>query len=309
MLSKIVLSLLAGLSCGLLLNVFYLALKHVWPDNYFGLSGSVDPVVSRNLPRWAVFRLVPPAIAGAAAALTAERAEGFVWVALVAALVIHVWRLVRAAVAAVRRRYRAAGLQSAVVAIVVSGIMVGACFARSVFAPIVPNPSDLVSNIWAGFLAAIGAIYLQRIVLLRKKPRELLRHSFDEIPVALLGHAWSRALEVGIDPRIPLAVMAVENLQRPLWVRRFEHRLPRWLGGTRGIMQQEGATNDLQSIDLAFERYFGPAAANAPEPGDLSVFEQYNPSPEFNSLAHGAFETLDNEPELLSRAAAAYLAL
>ncbi len=47
-----------GAACGVVLNVFYLAVRHAWPENYFGLDGSVDPVVSRNIMRYALFRLL-----------------------------------------------------------------------------------------------------------------------------------------------------------------------------------------------------------------------------------------------------------
>lgn len=297
--SKIAVSLLTGLACGFLLNIFYVSLKHVWPENYFGLSGTVDPIVSRNLPRWAVFRLVPPVIAAAAASLTAERAEAYVWVAVGVTIIVHVQRLIRASVISAHRRYWAAAVQGAALAVVLVGLMIGATLVCVAFSPVIPEPSDLVSNIWAGFLAAIGAIYLQRIVLLRKKPRDLLRRSFAEIPLELQGYVWSKAREVGMDPRVPLAVMASENLQRPPWIRRIEHLLPRSLGATRGIMQQVGARDDRHSIDLAFERNFTPDAAAGPP---FSVFERYNASAEFLSLTDAAFETLETDSSILATA-------
>jgi hypothetical protein len=81
MLSGSLTSATAGLALGFLLNIFYVSLKHVRLQNYFGLSKSVDPIVSRNIVRWTVFRFVPPVIAAAAASLTAQRAAGFPLVA------------------------------------------------------------------------------------------------------------------------------------------------------------------------------------------------------------------------------------
>jgi hypothetical protein len=107
--------------------------------------------------------------------------------------------------------------------------MSAAWFARDFFAPLVPDPHELVSNIWAGFLAAIGAVHLQQIVLLRRKPRDLLVRSFREIPFGLRSYAFAYAVDSHIDPRIPLAIMTAENLERPRWVRRFERLLPRRL--------------------------------------------------------------------------------
>lgn len=293
MFSHIIVSLLAGIACGLFLNIFYLSLKHVWPENYFGLSGSVDPVVSRNLPRWAVFRLIPPVIAAAAASITAERADGYYWVAGAVTIVLHVRLLPMAVRSSVKRTYRAAAFQESLVALTITGVMVAAMFARSLLASIIPEPKDLVSNIWAGFLAAIGAVYLQRVVLLRKEPRDLLRKSFDEIPLSLKIDVWRRAQEIGIDPSIPLAVMAAENLQRPAWVRRLERLIPKRLGGTRGIMQQKDATSDEQSIDLAFARNFhDPSLFDSP----WLIFRQYNDVTEFRELAWGAYNMISEDP-------------
>jgi hypothetical protein len=286
----------AGVACGLFLNIFYLSLKHVWPQNYFGLSGSVDPVVSRNLARWAVFRLIPPAIAAAAASITAERAGGIYWLAGAVAIVLHVRLLLMAVRSSIQRSYRAAAFQESLVALVITLVMVGAVLARSVFAPIVPEPKDLVSNIWAGFIAAIGAVYLLHVVLLRKKPEDLLERSFAEIPMQLKVHVWRKAQQVGIDPSIPLAVMAAENLQRPSWVRRLERMIPKRLGGTRGIMQQAGALSDVESIDLAFQRNFcDPTIFDTP----WVVFTRYNHVPEFWHLASAAHLMLSGAPSAL----------
>lgn len=285
MVSKIAVSVVAGLVCGVFLNIFYLSLRHVWPENYFGLAGSVDPVVSRNLPRWAIFRLIPPAIAAAAAALTTERAGGYLWVAAGVTTALHARLLVGAVVISVRRKRRAAAFEETLVALAILAIMTVGTLARRTFAPIIPRPEDLVSNIWAGFLAAIAAVYLQQVVLLRKEPRDLVGRSFDEIPMRFKVEVWRRARTTGIDPLIPLAVMAAENLQRPSWVRRLEQLIPRQLGGTRGIMQQQGARDDLHSIALAFERNFQDgAAARSP----WTVFSEYNPASEFRDLAYAA---------------------
>lgn len=296
MAAKIVIALLAGASCGLLLNIFYVTLKHVWPENYFGLSGSVDPIVSRNLPRWAIFRLVPPAIAAAAAALTAERAHSFVWVAAGVAIAVHVSRLVRATATSAKRRYRAAAVQEGTLALTVTLIMVVATLCRAFFGPVIPEPRDLVSNIWAGFLAAIGAVYLQRVVLIRREPGDLVSRTFDEIPMTLKVHVWKTARATGVDPTIPLAVMAAENLQRPHWARRLERVLPRSLDGTRGIMQQVGARDDVHSIDLAFERNFPPGTA---EHSTWEVFTRYNDIPEFRDLAGAAHQMITGDPTIL----------
>jgi hypothetical protein len=240
-------------------------------------------------------------LAVAAAALTAERYGGSPALAGLVAGALHVQRIVRGSVRKARRGRWAAASTNALLLLLLVAVMSAGWFGRQAFAPLVPDPRDLVSNIWAGFLAAIGAVYLQQIVLVRRKPRELLVTSFGEIPLELRAYAFSRAVDLQIDPRIPLAIMTAENLERPKWVRSLERLLPRRLDATRGIMQQEGARNDFQSIDLAFERYSsGWKAAQVDAWPPVNVFERYNLSEEFQSLAIGAFEMLDSNPVLLS---------
>jgi hypothetical protein len=288
------------MTLGFLLNIFYVSLKHVWPQNYFGLSGSVDPIISRNLVRWTVFRFVPPVIAAAAASLTAQRAAGFPLVAAAFTIALHVGRLIKPTIQAVRRRYWSAFIYYALLISILLLAMGLATVGRNIFSPVVPEPKELVANIWAGFLAAIGAIYLQRVVLLRKKPRDLMEQSFDEIPLKLRVYAWRKARAAGIDPRIPLAIMSAENLQRPSWVRQLERLVPRRLGGTRGIMQQSNARSDIDSIDLAFTHYFTDQNT-AGTHLSFTHFSRYNNDKNFISLAASAFSAMEEDSSILAK--------
>jgi hypothetical protein len=221
---QIIPAIAAGLICGVVLNVLYLCLKHVWPENYFGLSGSVDPIVSRNLLRWALFRLVPPMLGAAAASLTAERSDAWPWLAAGITAMVHLTRVGLAVRSAVDNRRWAAAVGNGAIALLLLSVMTGATFGRHLLAPIIPEPEDLVSNIWAGFLAALGAVYIQQIVLLRKEPASLLSKSMNEIPMPLKAYAYARATEAGLDPRLPLSIMIIENLQRPSWARAVSPR-------------------------------------------------------------------------------------
>lgn len=81
-----------GVACGVVLNVFYLAVRHAWPENYFGLGGSVDPVVSRNIWRYVLFRFVPPFVMIAAAAITSERLGYSATFSVLVAVIVHIIR-------------------------------------------------------------------------------------------------------------------------------------------------------------------------------------------------------------------------
>lgn len=81
-----------GAACGVVLNVLYMAVKHAWPENYFGLEGSVDPVVSRNVARYAGFRFAPPFITASAAGITSDRLGHSAAISVVTAMVVHLVR-------------------------------------------------------------------------------------------------------------------------------------------------------------------------------------------------------------------------
>lgn len=297
-----------GVVCGLVLNVFYLAVRHAWPENYFGLGGSVDPIVSRNINRFATFRFVPPFIIAAAAALTSERLGYSAVVAVLVALFVHLVRPLGDIVARASRHQWGSVVGRTAIVLAVCSTSVLALVLRDSFASVVPRPSELVANLWAGVLAAIGAVYLQGIALVKRDPGLIVRKSFEEIDEDVGRYAISASVARGVDPRICLALMAAENTQRPKWVRRLEKILPaKWR--TSGIMQQKGARTDRESIDLALDRYF--VSWGMPE-FDYNGTEiagywlemkalEYNTDADFAALSRIALEAMNEAPSIVQR--------
>jgi hypothetical protein len=293
-----------GLFCGLLLNVFYVVVKHEWPANYFGIGGSVDPIISRNVIRYSLFRLAPPAIAALAAATTAERANGHTFVTVAVVLVVHLVRVVLASAREVKRGQILKGASSLLVVILVVGISTVFVSIREFFAPLIPSPGDLVANLWAGLLAAIGAVYLQRVSMVRRTPASLAYKSLLEMPRDVLHYAVKKSFDCDVDSKVVLSIMIAENMQRPKWFRRLELKTP---GNkderTTGIMQQRGATSDQNSIDLAFQKYFMPYA---PCPSDTyerddwcrARIEQYNQNESYRELVFGIYYVLREEDSM-----------
>lgn len=78
------------------------------------------------------------------------------------------------------------------VAIIVMAFSALAVNTRANYAGLIPLPTDLVANIWSGIVAAIGAIYLQRVVMLRKVPETLVLNSLDELPYDLVVYTVER---------------------------------------------------------------------------------------------------------------------
>jgi hypothetical protein len=300
-------ALLIGGASGVVLNIFYMTVKHVWPENYFGLDGSVDPVVSRNIARYLVFRFVPPAVMIGVAALTSERLGGDALLAALAALLVHIARLVVDAAKKGRSKLWGQVRNRLILIVLLATVAYAAYAIRSILAPIVPLPSELVANLWAGILAAIGAVYLQKVVLVRKNPAEVISASFDEVSVDIARYAVSASVSLGLDPKIVLALMCAENVQRPRWFRRLERLLPPDTR-TGGIMQQVGAVDDRHSVDLALNRFI--AAWGQPEidyDGNTDEYWlekqalDYNHNYEFAHLASLALRILNQDSELFAK--------
>lgn len=303
-------SILVGITFGIILNILYSAVRHTWPENYFGLDGSVDPIISRNAYRYLIFRFVPPFVAVAASALTAERFGGRPLLAGMATAVIHILRLVPAAINAGRAGRRRLLSATIIVAMILIALAFGAVQARAVFDPVIPRPSELVANLWAGLLAAIGAVYLQRVALVKRSPGALVRRSLCEIPVDPVRVGTARLRENGIDDKILLAILAAENLQRPPWFRAIEYRLPDFLDATTGLLQQKRAVSDSDSISRGVD-WLIEVAEPRPAPDSYGhvderswrtrIFEQYNDGDEFMAIVSGAYDLVDDDPVLAAR--------
>lgn len=298
-------TLLPGFVFGFLLNVFYVAVKHVWPANYFGLSSTVDPIISRNLTRYLIFRFVPPALAVAAAAVTSDRNDGSPWLATIIVLIVHCRKIVRAVRGSIGDGlYTFAGGQFIVMLIIIS-IGIGVTAVRDLIAPAIPEPTDLLSNLWAGLVAAIGAVYLQQIVLVKRGPLAIAKQVAAKISPDLLRYTAEQARVAGVDDSIVYAVMIAEDIQRPMWFRWLEYRFPGpRKRRTMGIMQQPGASSDVRSVDQAIADYLVPATKEQGAEGSREVLERvlqrYTQNAEFRGLITGIFDEIETDPVWLS---------
>jgi len=64
----------------------YSSAEHHWPDNYFSVGPSVDPIVSRRLGRYTLFRLGPVYLAAVFTAVTVHRLHQTLWPGLASIL-------------------------------------------------------------------------------------------------------------------------------------------------------------------------------------------------------------------------------
>lgn len=157
-----------------------------------------------------------------------------------------------------RRGHRASiALIRSVALIGVLGTAVVAANTRSVFAPLIPGLGELNATLWtAGFAGIAGAFVVQYSRTHGITESSLIERALRAIPKGLREVATQASAESGADVNLVLAIMTVENLQRPPWFRRLERLKSRFFrSGTYGIMQvaSKEPLSDEESIRIAVE--------------------------------------------------------
>jgi hypothetical protein len=120
---------------------------------------------------------------------------------------------------------------------------------------LVPEADELRGGLWTAILAGILGAYLTRVSARSEIPAaELVNASMRRVDPALLELARDLAQQYGADPDLVVAILLVENLQRPGWIRAIERVVGRLLPiGSYGIMQvkTDKPISDRESIELA----------------------------------------------------------
>ena len=301
------LELLIGVGAGAVaLWVFYQALKIDWPEHYFGATDFSAYAISASPFHYAVFRFVPVFVVCVFVAVTLER-RGSPFVTLSALLIgaIHGSLTLGNALVGWMRSEPTAKQRWAAITIVrviaLAGVM-GTAYAasafRDTFAPSIPQLHELSASLWTAGFAGIAAAFVLRVARdYGLGDGVLLRRSLRQLPPALTLRASEAASKHAADQTLVLAVMTVENLQRPPWFRSLERLKARISpSGTYGIMQVAAAKqlSDLESVDLAVSERFAHVnvrdAKGALDYKALLAFgASYNASPTFPGLLFQAW--------------------
>lgn len=286
--------------------VFYTAIRVDWPEHYFATTDFSAYAISSSPFRYAVFRFAPVFVTCTVVAVTLDRRSssyGTVAALLVVALhgfstlgiALYQWarsnpkhRGHRASIAFIR----------AVALVGVFAVAIAAALLRPIVGPLVPGAADLNATLWtAGFAGIAGAFVVQFSRTHGLSDSGLLNRALNAIPKHLRELALEVSAETGADPDLVLAVMTVENLQRPPWFRRLERLKSRIMrSGTYGIMQvaSKTALSDEDSIRIAVsDRFANVRVKNAEGTLDLDALgafaEQYNGGPTYVSTLSSAY--------------------
>lgn len=286
----------------LALHVFYRAVEFRWPSSYIG-SGDAGLYRLLSSPgRYLIFRMVPVYSIAVVCAVSSSRlgasgsasAFGVVLLHLGATNLRSIVRDLRQSPVVLRHRVP-------VVLIRTLGLlgMIGCAWLASVTTrqadEVVPSLDDITNGLFTGIAAGVIGAYIMKATSTGGDVEQLLRRSRRQIDDAHWQLARQAALRHGADPRLVRAVMLVENLQRPPWIRRLE-RLKGLLipAGTYGVMQvaSPNPISDEESIQLAAQRLSGESVWN--DSGGLhyqrvtDASRRYNPDPGYPDLLRWA---------------------
>lgn len=254
-------AIIAAAASAATLHIFYTAVRHQWPQNYYSLEVStVDYQVSRSLFRYLSFRLVPTFLVFLFATVTVDRLQkATLLVTILSPLFYYATSDIPYVVGKFRRLRRSRRPDGLLVVgllwiVPLSAVSFLAFFLRDIFDVLIPPPSEINSNVWAGVFAAVGAVYLQRVAMRVPSTDQLARQSIDSNR-ALLLVAERVATDAGLDAGIIKALIVAEDLQRPRWVRRLERMSALVVRTSSGIMQvrSTGALSDAESIKIAVQ--------------------------------------------------------
>lgn len=243
--------------------MFYVAMRVDWPEQYFATTDFSAYAVSSSPLRYALFRFAPVFVACVVVAVTLDR-RGSEWgtSAAVSVAAIHGFGTLGVALIAwmrsepKRRSHRASiALIRAVALVGVLGVSIVAAATRPLFAALIPGATELNGTLWTAGLAAVaGAFVAQYSRAHGISEASLIARALGSLPTRLRDTAAQVSREEGADVDLVMAVMAVENLQRPPWFRQLEHLKSRiFRSGTYGIMQVSSRLplTDEESIRIA----------------------------------------------------------
>lgn len=210
------------------LQMFFRAVESHWPATYLALSSGVDYAISRHLIRYLAFRLLPVVTVCVFVAVTLTRSGlPSVLPVLVVGLVHAALTSGRAFVATLRSPLRRQRPLLLVVHLAVSFAVVGAAIGGLLVSPFfegyIPPLEQVSSDLWTGLIAGIVGAYAVRVTGTRHvASAKAFADSRASIPGALWSAVPNLAEEAEADPVLVRAVMLVENIQRPSWIRRLE---------------------------------------------------------------------------------------
>lgn len=302
--------LVLGAAGALLLYVFFRAVEARWPENYYGLSDLTSYQLSLRLTSYVGFRFLPVVVVSFAVSVIADSFGGRGWLAAFYTALFHGAATAgRASIGAARhsgifgRRLLLAAHAGVFIAVLCAGVVGGLLGEIDALHAVLPDPEAMKSDLWTALLAGIFGAYLARVSWKTEiDPQRFVRESTRRLNPELLRQAEAAAARYEADPNLVKAILLVENMQRPNWIRSIERAVGRWLPiGTYGVMQirSDEPISDRESIERAVATKL--AGATVPKTADgrrddwtglQRIVRQYNGNKRFVELVETTYYVL-----------------
>ncbi|MDO4888480.1 MAG: hypothetical protein Q3979_07255 [Actinomycetaceae bacterium] len=253
-------SVVLGLFGGVCLVSLYGLLRSDWPQLYTYNTSPLERTVRRTAFRYFIFRTVPPAAVFCAVAVTADRLRISTGLAVaLCVLCFIVLSSFRAVIVALKHRARVfttCAAQSAVCAWTV--ILGAAAFSlRKHLQGLIPEPSAFVEATWAVMFVAVAFYAYQNLARSNDPaPVDTIEMAKKDMGCTVWLYASCAARCKGVPPYLLLAIMVVESMQRPRWMRRLERFASRALLNrvefSQGVTQEKSAStlSDREAIEI-----------------------------------------------------------
>lgn len=287
-----------GTAGAIALYLFYRVLYTEWPNNYFHSTDRLAFTISQRRSRYLAFRFLPLAFVSALVAGLGEKFPHGPLVGVAALFIAHTALHIGQSLVASLRHKRGsvplAGGRLWVLAAIglTSGLAVASGYGLVVYAGLpTPSGTDIGTATVAALVAAFVITAARVLTADAQGSGDLLEHSRSQLGGEFEHAVSDIALENDVDPRLLVAIMHAENLQRPPWIRQLERAKTRiFRSGSTGVFQVNSPTvlSDVESARRAAASLHGlwPALRAYPR-GDWEITEaaeRHNPDRAFGEL-------------------------
>lgn len=252
-------SLVIGALGGLLVTMAFATVRTKWPAQYVYPRSPAEQFPMRSLPKYLLFRLLPPYVGACLVAATLSRRGDSMAEGLVVFIIVHagMTNLTAAAKMLWHDASQPGSLRTSVYHLVSVGLVaVVAVVAFATFRPLlpfVPDPEGLVINLWSAAFTAIAVVAAQNAFSKGRPGESVALQARTVVGESLWAYADEQAAAHSTDPQVMQAIVSAEAIERPAWVRRVE-TIKGLLGaaGTYGIAQMpcDRPVSDRESIEL-----------------------------------------------------------
>lgn len=310
MVTNLTVQLVAGAAGVVFLYMLYTALRVEWPHNYYSVSDFFQYRLSVSPSRYAFVRFAPVLFATFFVVAVLDRGGRGASLAVGTIVVGHfamtsgraVIGLVTGSGDRFARKAQFVGHLVVGVFVAIAGVL-GAAFAQvTQLTRWIPSGEEIAGDMLFAVFAAVGGAFLISVSQRSSDGADaMFSNSIDRLDPELVKLAIDKSKQGDADVRLVLAVLIVENLQRPRWVRTLE-RAKEWFSaeGTYGVMQVRSsrAISDEDSIRKAVSTHFSGVAIGTDRHGEPSRLElqrairRYNGNRKFVEMVEELYHRL-----------------